>query len=107
MFEQPLELGQKVLAYCHRKGMSAVEIYYSYNNTKQVSVNGKSIDKQLSKEELGAGIRVIHNGAEGFSYSNVLTEEALKKTANEAFSVAKLSPKIEGIGLPSKQNINN
>jgi len=105
MFEFAKDIGDNVLKYCSKKGMDSSEIFFSYNNQKQVLMEGQGIGTQRAKEELGAGIRIIHKGAEGFSSTNIITKEALQKAADEAFAVAKLSPKIEGIGLAKKQAI--
>jgi len=105
MFEEALNIGDKVLKYCSKKGMESSEIFFSYNNQKQVLMDGTSIGTQRAKEELGVGIRIIHEGSEGYSSTNIITQEALQKAAVEAFVVAKLSPKIEGIGFAEKQNI--
>ncbi|MBN1329403.1 MAG: TldD/PmbA family protein [Candidatus Heimdallarchaeota archaeon] len=103
MFDQALDESRKVIALGTKKGMESIEIYLSYSNIKQVMINGTNISTQRAKEELGAGIRVIHNSSEGFSYTNIITSKSLMKAAEEAFSVAKLSPKIDGIGLPEKR----
>jgi len=87
--------------------MDSAEIYFAYNNQKQVLLDGTSIGTQRAKEELGVGIRIIHKGSEGFSSTNIITEEAIKKASDEAFVVAKLSPKIEGLGLAKKQPIKS
>ncbi|HUT82276.1 MAG TPA: TldD/PmbA family protein [Candidatus Bathyarchaeia archaeon] len=105
MFDQALDESRKVIASSSKKGMESIEIYLSYSNIKQVMMNGTSISTQRAKEELGAGIRVIHDGSEGFSYTNIITAKSLMKAAEEAFSIAKLSPKIDGIGLPEKKII--
>ncbi|MHA2358515.1 MAG: TldD/PmbA family protein [Candidatus Heimdallarchaeaceae archaeon] len=105
MFNEVLDLGEKVLKYCSKKGMESTEIYFSYNNQKQVLLEGQGLGTQRVNEELGAGIRIIHEGAEGFSYTNIMSKEALLKAADEAFSIAKLSPKIECIGFAEKQAI--
>lgn len=105
MFDDAFDIGNKVLKYCTKKGMESAEIYFAYNNQKQVLLDGTSIGTQRAKEELGVGIRIIHEGSEGFSSTNIITQEAIQKSADEAFVVAKLSPKIEGIGFAEKQNV--
>ncbi len=105
MFEEAISIGDDILNYCTKKDMESVELFFAYNNQKQVLMDGISIGTQRAREELGVGIRVIHQGAEGFSYTNIITKKALQKAADEAFVVAKLSPKIEGIGFAKKQKI--
>ncbi|MBD3189675.1 MAG: hypothetical protein GF308_03480 [Candidatus Heimdallarchaeota archaeon] len=107
MFDNSIEIGHEVLDKCSKKGMEKAEIFIAYNNVKQVTINGRSISTQRAKEEIGAGIRVIHKNAVGFSYTNILTRDALEKCADEAFSIAKNSATIEGIGLASKQKYSS
>ncbi|MHA1188611.1 MAG: PmbA/TldA family metallopeptidase [Candidatus Heimdallarchaeota archaeon] len=105
MLEKAIELAEKTIKACKKKGMNEIEIFLSYNNQKQVIMNGKSIGTQRARDEIGVGIRVIHDSAEGFSYTNILTLDSLTKTADDAFSVAKLSAKIEGLALPDKAKV--
>jgi PmbA protein len=105
MFDQALDIAQDVIKKCSKKGMEEIEIYFSYNNEKVVKINEQSIGTQNAGEELGAGVRVIHKGSEGFTYTNIITKESLLESAENAFKVAKLSPEIPGIGLPSKKSV--
>ncbi len=105
MLDEAMKVGHKVIKEAKKKGMDEIELFITYNNQKQVIINGVSIGTQRARSEIGAGIRVIHKGAEGFSYTNIMTLESLNKVAAEAFSVAKLSPKIEGLALATKKPV--
>ena len=105
MFDEALKIGKKVITSGQKKGIDDIEIYYQYSNNKQVMINNVSISTQRAKEELGAGIRVIHKGSEGFSSTNIITEQAIEKCINEAFAIAKATPKIEGLSLPLKKSM--
>ena len=107
MLEEAKQLAEKAIKAAKKKGMDEIEIFLTYNNQKQVIMNGKSIGTQRARDEIGAGVRVILKGSEGFSYTNILTLESLAKTADDAFSVAKLSPKIDGLDLPNKANVTD
>jgi len=107
MLEEAIKISEKTIKTGRKKGMDEIEIFLNYTNEKQVIMNGKSVGTQRARDEIGAGVRVIHKGAEGFSYTNILTLKSLTKTADEAFSVAKLSPKIEGLALPNKAPITD
>ena len=55
----------------------------------------------------GYGIRVLKDGAWGFSHSNVFTEEAVIKTTQRAFEIAKYSAMLkkgEGIKLANEKS---
>ena len=103
MFDEAISIGNKVITSSQKKGIEAIEIFFEYSNNKQVMMNNTSISTQRAKEELGAGIRVIHKGSVGFSSTNIITKEALEKCTTEAFAIAKSTPKIEGVELPTKK----
>lgn len=105
MFNKAIDIGNKVIASSQKKGIEALEIFFQYVKNKQVMMNNVSISTQRAKEELGAGIRVIHKESEGFSSTNIITQKAIEKCVAEAYAIAKATPKIDGIGLPTKQNI--
>lgn len=105
MFNDAIEIGKKVITSSQKKGIEAIEIFFEYVKNKQVMMNNVSISTQRAKEELGAGIRVIHKESEGFTSTNIITQKAIEKCVDEAFAIAKATPKIEGIGLPTKQKI--
>ena len=67
MFDEAISIGDKVITSNQKKGIEAIEIFFQYSNNKQVMMNNTSISTQRAKEELGAGIRVIHKGSVGFS----------------------------------------
>jgi len=46
MLEKAIELAEKTIKACKKKGMNEIEIFLSYNNQKQVIMNGKSIGTQ-------------------------------------------------------------
>ncbi|MCL2063360.1 MAG: TldD/PmbA family protein [Candidatus Cloacimonetes bacterium] len=55
----------------------------------------------------GYGIRVLKDGAWGFSHSNIFSEEAVKKTTQKAFDIAKFSAKLkkgDGIKLANEKS---
>ncbi|MHA1211316.1 MAG: TldD/PmbA family protein [Candidatus Heimdallarchaeota archaeon] len=107
MLDKAITIGQKVIKASKKKGMDEIELFIAYSDQKQVIINGISVGTQRARSEIGVGIRVVHEGSEGFSYSNILTTNSLTKTANDAFSVAKLSPKIEGLTLAKKKPIRD
>ncbi|NHJ84905.1 MAG: TldD/PmbA family protein [Asgard group archaeon] len=105
MFDNILDICHEVIRNSTNKGVESIEIFLSYSNNKQVMVNGQSLGTQRSNEESGAGIRVIQNESQGFSYTNDLTKDSIQKAADEAFSIAKLAPKVEGNSLPQIKKV--
>ena len=77
MSEEAKKIGHKIIKNAKKKGMDEIELFIAYNNQKQVIINGTSIGTQRARSETGIGVRVIHKGAEGFSYTNILTYDAI------------------------------
>ena len=49
----------------------------------------------VNTESFGAGIRVIVNGTWGFASTNIVTEDGIKKTAEQAATIAKANSKFQ------------
>ena len=90
--EYLMDLSTKVRDYALSKDVDAAEVYFNFSNNMEVLAENQSISTERKKKELGFGIRVLKNSAEGFSYSNKLDLEALKLATDEAVGIAKVSP---------------
>ncbi|MCY3412728.1 MAG: TldD/PmbA family protein [Candidatus Heimdallarchaeota archaeon] len=98
--EALLDMANKVKEYTMGKGADAAEVYFSYQKSMEVMAETQSIATERDKSELGFSVRVIKNGAEGFSYSNKLDFDSLSACADEAIGIAKVSPPKEALSLP-------
>lgn len=84
----------------HQLGADYADIRIQKTSSESIYLQNLSF-KQTAKDVLfGYGIRILKNGAWGFAHSNIFSEEAVKKTVNKAFEIAKLSGMIKnGSGL--------
>jgi TldD protein len=81
-----------------RKGLTRggdfSEIFLQHKITHVVGIEDGKVDRAHTKVLLGAGIRVIKGNAQGFAYSEDLTERALLSTAEAAAGVADTTQRV-------------
>ena len=68
-------------------GMDQVEIYSSYGYSEDVSLEKNDLNNCTANEENMFGIRVIHEGNQGFIISNHIP--SLYESIEEAYQLAK------------------
>jgi len=72
-------------------GATYADIRIIYTQIETVSVKNGRISELRRHDDLGFGIRVIANGAWGFSSSGTLSKEEIQRVAAEAVQIAKAS----------------
>jgi len=82
-----------VLSFLTDMGAEYGEIRVEKTNKTLITTRDGLVEAVTSAMEAGAGIRVLVNGAWGFSVSNSLQREDLKKAAESAFKMARASSK--------------
>ncbi len=87
------------------KKVDEVDIYFRYDSKLSIMAENQGISTEREGSELGFSIRVINKGREGFSYTNKIDIESLKKSAEEAIGISKIAPKKEDLKLPTKKEI--
>lgn len=60
-----------------------------------LSTRENKVQNIVNTESFGAGIRVIVNGTWGFSSTNIVTEEGIRKAAQQATAIAKANSKFQ------------
>lgn len=87
--EKLIDLGEKAVNAAVNKGADEAEAFLSEKLQISVDIERGQIAKNVRKSGQGLGIRVICKKAVGFSYTNMLDEASVVKTAIEAFQSAK------------------
>ncbi|WP_413698935.1 TldD/PmbA family protein [Psychromonas sp. KJ10-10] len=84
-----LEKARKVISYLKKQGVEYADIrLHELDEEESIStLNGDIEDYQLNNKQ-GYGIRVLMNGAWGFSSSEIMTLEAMKSTGDTAIEKA-------------------
>jgi len=92
-----LDLATRVVAWAGAG--EEVEAYVSRSRTTNVRAYGGEVESLSSAEPVGAGIRVIAGGRQGFAWAGSLEETVLKETLTDARDNARFGEPDEYFGL--------
>ncbi len=79
---------KKALAYAIKQGADQCEIYFGANRGFSLKIRENTIDTYEKQEETGYSVRLLRNGAPGFSYGVDPSLPAIKKAVDDALAVA-------------------
>lgn len=89
--EELVHFGKKAVDTVMRKGADEAEAFLSGILNTSVNIERGQITKNMRKIGQGLGIRAVYKKAVGFSYTNILDDNSVIKTAAQAFQSAKAS----------------
>jgi PmbA protein len=93
-----LDLAARVAGWS-REGEN-VEVYVSRGTETEVRVYEGEVESLSSATSAGAGIRVVHEGRQGFAFAGALDDDVLAETLQEARGNAQFSSPEPWVGLP-------
>ena len=70
-------------------GVEYADIRIQQTTSERIYLEDISFNENVLSTVYGYGIRVLYNGAWGFAHSNIFADEAVKKTTQKAFEIAK------------------
>jgi len=106
--EELISYGKKAIDTAMRKGADEAEAFLTKSLKTSVAIERGQITKNMRKRGQGLAVRAICQKGVGFSYTNILNEESVMKTATEAYQSAKASkPDKEWPGFPSPMRYNS
>ncbi len=88
-------IGEWALGTAQARGASYAEARMVHTRDRVLTTKNGKIGTALSLESMGAGIRVIADGAWGFAATENLTQEAVERCAAEAVAIAKASARVK------------
>ena len=83
------------LDVCHAQGVQYAEIRIVDDRQRALSTKNGKVGYVSDSESLGAGIRVLANGAWGFAATEDLTREGIEITAGRALEIARSSARVK------------
>ncbi len=83
------------LDVCHAQGVQYAEIRIVDDRQRALSTKNGKVGYVSDSESLGAGIRVLANGAWGFAATEDLTREGIEITAGRALEIARASARVK------------
>jgi len=77
-----------------RKGVDYADLRKVRSQSQRIKVKNGEVEGISSRESSGFGIRVLKDGAWGFSSSAVISEEEIERVASEALRIASASASV-------------
>jgi TldD protein len=88
------DLANLALDTARHLGATYADIRFVTDQVRNVNVKIGKVESLSSTESMGFGVRVIANGAWGFSSSNLLVKEEIERVTAEAVAIAKASASV-------------
>ncbi|MCE7735447.1 MAG: TldD/PmbA family protein [Candidatus Heimdallarchaeota archaeon] len=73
------------------QGVQYADVKWMQRSAILLSVKNEIVETNTQSKNQGIGVKILVDGGYGFAATNILTKEALEKTAKRAFRVAKAS----------------
>ncbi|HEU5450382.1 MAG TPA: TldD/PmbA family protein [Terriglobales bacterium] len=89
------DLADAALNVCDVPGVQYAEVRIVDDRQRGLATKNGKVGHASDSESLGAGIRVLANGAWGFAATDDLTAEGLQMTAGKAVEIARASARVK------------
>lgn len=89
------DLTEKALSIAKKMGASYADIRIVSTQQESVRTKNGNVDSLTSSRSKGFGIRVLYDGAWGFSSSSVVSLEEVERVAQEAVAIARASSTVK------------
>ena len=93
------EIGSRGIDTATQQGATYCDVRIVDDRHRMLMVKNGKVAHASDSESLGVGIRVIANGAWGFSSTDNMSREAVERTAVEAVAIARASAKVKDLEL--------
>ena len=87
-FEVTAELLKKVIRTAMSKGGDYADLYFEHTLNNYSNLEDGKVNQASSNVAYGVGIRVLKGDQTGYSFTEIITPEAMMKAANTAASIA-------------------
>jgi len=101
----PCEKLHSIIAQPLKHPADFSEIYAQHSISRSIKLSERLISRISSSYVTGAGIRVIRGNNTGFSYTENLSEENIKKCVSEASEIAGTPTPLSVTGFTGKHNL--
>ena len=93
-FEVTRDILQKVISAAMEKGADYADLYFEHTLENYSSLEDSKVNSSYSNIGSGVGIRVIKGEQTGYSFSEIISQEAMLKAARTAANIADSSAKF-------------
>ena len=98
-----LDVADAVVAQA--RGNEQLEAYVGRSTDTQVRVYQGEVEQLAVADSLGVGVRIVHEGRQGFAYCGTFDPEALAETVTEARDNAAFAEPEEAVGLAEPDGV--
>ena len=89
----------EVIAEGLSRGGDFCDLYFQHTKSHDIGLEDRAVNRAYSSVDFGVGIRVLKGDQTGFSFTEALTPEAMKRAARTAAAIADSSTRTKPIGL--------
>jgi TldD protein len=92
-----------IMAEALSKGGDYCDIFFQHSINNYIGLEDKDVNKAYTNIDYGVGIRVLKGDQTGYSFTEEITPDAMKKAARTAASIANASGKFKPIEFKSNK----
>ncbi len=96
-FQVTEEIIRQTMAEALSKGGDYCDIYFQHTIAEYIGLEDNAVNRAFSNIDMGVGIRVLNGNQTGYSFTEVITAEALKKVARTAANISKYHKEFNSI----------
>ncbi len=96
------EIAEKIVALAKRLNADGAEVFLRSFTATSVEVRDQRVDAFERSRDIGAGLRVVSNGRQGFAFTTDLSQDALNMLAESAVANAKNTEPDPAVTIPQK-----
>ncbi len=96
------EIAEKIVALAKRLNADGAEVFLRSFTATSVEVRDQHVDAFERSRDIGAGLRVVSNGRQGFAFTTDLSQDALTTLAESAMANAKNTEPDPAVTIPQK-----
>jgi len=89
------EIMRQIMAEALSKGGDYCDLFFQNSISDSIGLEDNEVNRALSNVDLGVGIRVLKGNQTGYSYTEVISPESMKKAARTAANIANSKSGLE------------
>jgi TldD protein len=95
LFNVSEEIIRQIISEGLSKGGDYCDIYFQHSTSDYIGLEDNDVNRAYSNIDLGVGIRVLNGNQTGYSFTEVITLDSMKKAARTAANIANTKSGLE------------
>ena len=97
------QLINNIMAEVLSKGGDYCDVFFQHSINNYIGLEDKAVNRAYTNVDYGVGIRVLKGDQTGYSFTEEITPEAMKKAAKTAASIANASGRFKPVQFTSNK----